>query len=242
MKKSTTDHLDRFYAGALGCTPDDLNSNGPVIVVNKRIGDIRFAKGRPLALFSMDKGPGPVVSLRPPLDRVVTRLDEADFQRLIGGTPQKVLALSSAIRMLYWFEGVRLNCDTNSFVNYSSGEVRDVTGFEPRAAQLHQRWGGPVFGQIVGGEVVARAAVKIVSDVVWDLRVETVPEHQGRGYAKSVVSAALRYIFDHRKLAGWGTDRSNEASLRTARAVGFRDYALEFGCVEEEQNVDAHTR
>jgi RimJ/RimL family protein N-acetyltransferase len=106
---------------------------------------------------------------------------------------------------------------------------------DDHALLLHSTWGGKVFGQIADGKVVSWAAVKPLSDVVWDLSIETVPEHRGRGYARSAVSAALRHVFASGRLAGWGCDRTSVASLRTALSVGFRRYALDFGCVEVEQ-------
>ncbi|MCE5324210.1 GNAT family N-acetyltransferase [bacterium] len=73
--------------------------------------------------------------------------------------------------------------------------------------------------------------MKPLSDVVWDPTIQTLPEYRGMGYAKSAVSAAVKYILDNGKIATWGADRTNIASLHTAHALGFQDYGLDFGCV-----------
>ncbi|MGB9620497.1 MAG: GNAT family N-acetyltransferase, partial [Armatimonadota bacterium] len=146
-------------------------------------------------------------------------------------------ALDPMIDVEFWFRGFRLYCDPASFIDRTFGDVRDVSNEDARARQMHGFWGGPVFGQIVDGKAVALCAVKPLSDVVWDLSVETLPNYRGKGYAKSTVSAALRYCLDNGRIAGWGCDRDNTASLRTALSVGFKHYALDFGCAESTQRT-----
>ncbi len=112
-----------------------------------------------------------------------------------------------------------------------TAETREISPAEDlRAAALHSTWGGKVFGRLIDGQVVSWVAVKPLSEVVWDLSVETLPEHRGQGHAKWAVSLALRFVFQEGRLAGWGCDRDNMASLAVARAVGFEEYALDFGC------------
>ncbi len=226
--------LDQFYAAVLGCSPEDLNASGAVVVPNPAISQVRIAAGSPLALYAVDKGTGAVFSVRPDLAGLV--------ERVVRGTPSAALegplcdAVERALEGLHggwWFRGIRLYCDSHSFRDQRQGTVRAVTHTDKTAQEMHRKWGGEVFGQIVGGETVAWAAVKPFSDIEWDLRVDTLPDFRGRGYAKSVVSAAVEHIISHGRIAGWGCDRTNRASLRTAEAVGFREYGLDFGFVEE---------
>ncbi|MBN1321318.1 MAG: GNAT family N-acetyltransferase [Thermoleophilia bacterium] len=224
--------LDAFYAGSLGCSPEDLNA-GRLIVVESDVQSIRFAKGSPLALYALAKPSGAVIAVRPGRGLVLKEavgasigLDEATCEAIER-------AVSPHVSVGFWFRGVRLFCDPDSFRDCAAGDVREIRPHEDeRALLLHRSWGGKVFGQLVGGRVVSWAAVKPLSDVVWDLSIETLPGHRGRGYGKSAVSAALRHIFANGRLAGWGCDRDGVASLETAESVGFQYYALDFGCVE----------
>lgn len=231
---STIERLDAYYALRLGCVPEDLNSERLTVVANEKVAEIRFAKGIPLAVYALSKGNGSVISVLPRLlgptraaivDRPPSGLGDALCDALEW-------ALDSQIRANFWFRGYRLYCEPGGFIDRSFGQVRDIAGEEARARQMHDFWGGPVFGQIVDGKTVTWCAVKPLSDVVWDLSIETRPEYRGRGYAKSTVSVALKYCFDHGRVAGWGCDRENTASLRTALSVGFKHYALDFGCEE----------
>lgn len=230
--------LDRLYASELGCRPEDFYSGKTTLVSLERVGGIRFAKGIPLVVFSIAKTTGAVVSVLPQLkdaaDRAIegrTTLDDAWD------------AVESAVTPLVdakcWFRGCRFYCSSETFADQEFGEVRDMTDTDEIAAGLHAKWGGRVFGQIVDGRAVTWAAVKPLSDVVWDLSIQTLPEHRGRGYAKSAVSAAMKHIFENGKLAAWGADRTNLASLRTARSVGFEEYGLDFGCVVHGSDQEA---
>ncbi|MEN6355934.1 MAG: GNAT family N-acetyltransferase [Armatimonadota bacterium] len=231
MANDSVEQLDRFYSSALGCAPEALNSGRLVVVECEQITGIRFAKGSPLALFSIGKGTGAVVSVMPDLYEATTNaLASADT---LDGNACRTLesVLTPIIKPQFWFEGCRLYCDSESFIDLAKGDVRDVTNMDETAAGIHARWGGRVFGLIADGKVVSWAGVKPLSDVGWDLTIQTLPEYRGMGYAKSAVSSAVRYILDNGKIATWGTDRTNIASLRTAHSVGFQDYGLDFGCV-----------
>lgn len=229
----TLKDLDTYYAGQLGCNPGDLNSRTLLAVATDAVASIRFAMSIPLAVFSMNKGAGGVIAVRTGLkDALDSAL--APHSDLDHDACEAVrAAVDPLIRASDWFYGQRLYCEPDHYTDCACGEVRMVTTEDETAVELSHKWGGEVFGQMVDGRVVSWAAVKPLSDVVWDISVRTLRDYRGRGYAKSVVSAAVRFIFDHDRLAAWGTHRTNLASLNTARAVGFRDYALEFGCVEE---------
>jgi RimJ/RimL family protein N-acetyltransferase len=143
-------------------------------------------------------------------------------------------ALDPLINVQFWFRGFRLYCEPGGFIDQSFGEVRDVADQDESAWHMRDTWGGPVFGQVVDGRVVTWSAIKPLSETVWDLTIETRKEYRGRGYARSAVSAAVKHCFENGRLVGWGCDRDNVASLRTALSVGFRHYALDFGCKEKK--------
>ena len=232
----TTDLLDSFYAESLGCSPEDLNA-GKLIVVESDTRSIRFAKGIPLVLYALARLGGAVISARPGHRAAVEQAVRGSSAMDDVTCDAIERAICPLVSVKFWFRGVRLFCEPDSFLDCAAGDVREVLpDDDEHALLLHRKWGGKVFGQIAGGSVVSWAAVKPLSDVVWDLSIETLAEHRGRGYAKSALSAALKHIFANGRLAGWGCDRTSVASLRTAQSVGFRHYALDLGCVEASVN------
>jgi GNAT superfamily N-acetyltransferase len=228
MSTQATNRLDRFYATALGCSPGDLRAGGAAVVEGD-LDSIWFAKGAPLMLYGLVTPEGAAIVARPGLGAAVERAVRgscAAAESMTGAVRESMRALAVAGT---WFEGVRLYCEPDSFVDLSCGSAVEVpAGCVPGVAADHE-WGGAVFGLTIDGRVVSRAAVKPLSDAVWDLSVETLTQYRGRGYAKSVVSAAVKHILARGVLAGWGCDRTNAASLRLARSVGFRQYAFDLG-------------
>ena len=222
-----------LYSRELGCNPCDFNSGGLVVVSNEKIGEIMFAKGFPLALFSIAKAGGVVVSALPRLKNAVDRVIDGKTALDDDVCDAIEHALTPIVDVRYWFRGCRLYCAPETFRDQATGNVQDVTYQDSISEALHAKWDGPVFGQIIDGKAVSRAAIKPLSDIAWDLSIQTLPEYRGWGYAKSVVSVAVKYIFENGKLAAWGTDRTNAASLNTAYSFGFQDYGLDFGCVEQ---------
>ena len=231
---TTIDLLDTHYARQLGCLPEDLNSDRLIVVANENVAGIRFAKGIPMAVYALSKANGAVICVLPRLDKparaAITNRTPSGLDDALCDTLRN--ALDPLIDVRFWFRGCRVYCEPESFIDQSFGEVRHVADEDESARRMRDTWGGPVFGQIVDGKVVTWCAVKPLSEIVWDLSIETRPEYRGRGYAKSTVSAALEHVFANDRLAGWGCDRDNPASLRTALSVGFKHYALDFGCEE----------
>lgn len=226
--------LDRHYADLLCCTPEQLNGTCIIVVAHPDMRRIRFAHGLSLAIYAMSKSKGAVFAVKPELaeklPEVIGIMENCTLDdRLCSEVERR---LGPYIDANFWFRGYRLFCEPSGFVDCSFGEVRDVSNEDESAWHMRNVWGGPVFGQIVDGKPVTWCAVKVLSDKVWDLSIETHPDYRGRGYAKSTVSTAVKYCFAHGRLVGWGCDRDNVASLRTALAVGFRHYALDFGCEE----------
>lgn len=229
--------LDRYYASQLGCTPEQFNSGEVIIIPNENTAAIRFAKGSSLLIYAMSKDRGTIITARPGIAEEVSRCirDAQPDQTLTDEFCDTIEhCLRTKLRASYWFRGYRLYCEPESFRDCSFGEVRDISDEDETAWQMQDTWGGPVFGQIVEGKPVTWCAVKVLSDIVWDLSIETLPEYRGQGYAKSTVSVAVKHCFSCGRLVGWGCDRDNTASLKTALAVGFKHYALDFGCEEEK--------
>ncbi|MDH7601826.1 MAG: GNAT family N-acetyltransferase [Armatimonadota bacterium] len=229
--------LDNYYAEMLCCTPAEFSGAKNIVVPHQDMKRIRFAHGLSLAVYAMSKSQATVFALKPDLaDILCNFLKDAPPCTLNEELCNEVeYCLAPYVNAAFWFRGYRLFCEPATFVDCSFGEVRDITAEDPSAWHMSQFWGGPVFGQIVDGKPVTWCCVKTLSDTVWDLSIETHPDYRGRGYAKSTVSTAVKYCFAHGKLVGWGCDRDNVASLRTALSVGFQHYALDFGCEEKTQ-------
>ncbi|MFQ3549568.1 MAG: GNAT family N-acetyltransferase [Armatimonadota bacterium] len=222
--------LDSFYAYSFGCKPENLRDNNLTLVSKEDIG-IKFAKGYPLGFLSMDTKNGCIAVVKNDFVEHVKSILENKTRIDMISRFNIVSAIEKRTFLKEWFTGVRFYCDKNSFIDCSFGKIEDITNSDEWAIDYCKKWHGKVFGQIADGKIVSRAAVKILSDDVADLRVETDNDHRGKGYAKSVVSAALKQIFDSGRVAGWGTDVDNKASINTAVSVGFEYYADDFGCI-----------
>ena len=236
MTIAATKELDRYYAHCLGCGPEDLNCGCLMVVGNPRIGTIMWAKAAPLVVLAFGKGESTVISVTPGLKpRIEAALRHTsqrqlndEFCDLIEDTV--LLQAPSAA----CFRGIRLYCDLTTFNDKSTSSDLIVTTGDAHGTELNQMWGGEVFGHLEDGQVVSWAAIKPLSEIAWDIRAETLPEYRGRGCATGAVSAAAKHILSRGKIAAWACDRTNEVSIRTARSVGFQQYALEFGCVAED--------
>ena len=96
---------------------------------------------------------------------------------------------------------------------------------------VRRRFDGEIF--VVSGtrgEIASWAAIKLKSPEVWEIAVVTEAAYRGRGYAKDVVSAATQFILGQGRLALYVHDRTNHASAKVCRSLGYVEYAEEFFC------------
>ena len=139
---------------------------------------------------------------------------------------------------IYSLSGHVLYCDPSTFRPFSaapSGPARPLAErLDPadrRAQELRRRFDGEIF--VVNGargEIASWAAIKLKHDEVWEIAVVTEAAYRGRGYAREVVSAATEYILLQGRLALYVHDRTNHASAKVCRSLGFVEYAEEFFC------------
>ena len=54
--------------------------------------------------------------------------------------------------------------------------------------------------------------------------------YRGRGFAREVVSAATAHILEHGRVPLYIHDRSNLASGKVCRSLGYEEYGFEFFC------------
>jgi GNAT superfamily N-acetyltransferase len=87
---------------------------------------------------------------------------------------------------------------------------------------------GIAYGIVADGKVVSHACAHragCMEDRVADLGVDgTSPAYRRRGYAKTVVSAVVEFITRAGGEARYACDPDNQASIATARSVGFVPY------------------
>jgi len=93
------------------------------------------------------------------------------------------------------------------------------------ALHLRTRFDGAIFG-VRGphGRLVSWAAIKLISETVWELAVATEPDYRGRGFARDAVAAATRFTLEQGRLPIYIHDRDNSTSGFVARALGFQLY------------------
>jgi GNAT superfamily N-acetyltransferase len=72
------------------------------------------------------------------------------------------------------------------------------------------------------GEIVGVCGASADSPFMWQLGIDVVRDHQGRGIAPALTSAVSEAVLDEGKLPYYGTSASNIPSMRTALAVGFK--------------------
>lgn len=78
------------------------------------------------------------------------------------------------------------------------------------------------------GRIVSVCSAALETETLWDVSIETVPEHRRRGHAAACFSALARWMAAERgKRPVWAAHESNPASLALAERLGFvRDSEL----------------
>ena len=120
-------------------------------------------------------------------------------------------------------------CNASLLRRHACGECRRLTDTSIRAAHdlrlpTHCFPDGTAYGVIAHGMVVSFAFAHrtgVMEDRIADLGVETSREYRRRGYAKTVVSAVVGHITRSRGEALYNCSPNNDASIATARSVGF---------------------
>lgn len=72
-----------------------------------------------------------------------------------------------------------------------------------------------------GGRVVGIAGVGADGDQLWQLGIDVVPEHQGKGLGKALVGRATEVTLERGKVPYYVTSTTNIRSGNTARSVGY---------------------
>lgn len=224
------DRLDVFHADELGCDRELLVTPGLHVVTSPRRQRSGWG-GYTVPLLALSIAGGGVVSVRPDLiERVradltatvpTEPLREGDFERL-----RRVAR--AAVPYAYSLSGYVLFAARDHF-RPTTSRAEQVRRGDPRGADLHRRFDGEVFAvRNTRGEIVSWAAIKLKSDDVWEIAVVTEAAYRGQSLAKEAVSAATSYILEQGRLALYLHDRTNVASARVCRSLGYVEYSEEF--------------
>ena len=74
---------------------------------------------------------------------------------------------------------------------------------------------------LAGDEVAAVCAAGAVTETLWDVGIDTVPEHRRRGHATAAFRAHAAHLAATGRQPVWGAEDDNVASLRLAARLGF---------------------
>ena len=230
IKVGQVERIDAFHAAELGCNPAMLKQPGVHVLPSERRSRPGWG-GYTVPILALSTAVGGVVSTRPDLlDRVRSALSPTVPDRPLGmpdfARLQHVARI--AVPYAYSLSGHVLYTDREHFVPRPS-RARRIDRADPRGTDLRRRFDGEIFAiWSVRGEIASWSAIKLKSDDVWEIAVVTEAPFRGQGLAKEVVSAATEHIIEQGRLALYVHDRTNLASAKVCRALGYVEYAEEF--------------
>jgi GNAT superfamily N-acetyltransferase len=232
IKVGQVEDLDRFHAAELDCDIALLQEPGVHLIPSGRRTRPGWG-GYTVPVFALSTRAGGIVSIRPDLaGAAVQELHDAPRDAPLGEPHfERLRRLARrAVPYVYSLSGHALYCDRRSFRPFGNLAER-LDRADRRGHDLRRRFDGEIF--VVNGtrgEIASWAAIKLKHDEVWEIAVVTEAAYRGRGYAKEVVSAATEYIRMQSRLALYVHHRTNHASAKVCRSLGFVEYAEEFFC------------
>lgn len=230
IKVGQVARIDAFHAFELGCNPSLFREPGLHILPSERRTRPGWG-GYTVPILALSTTSGGIVSARPDLlDRVKAGLGLGGNDRPLGVTEFTRLhhVARLAIPYAYSLSGHVLYTDAEHFQPRPSRAVR-LEKHDPRGTDLRRRFDGEIFVIFsIRGEIASWSAIKLKSDDVWEIAVVTEAPFRGQGLAKEVVSAATQHILDQGRMALYVHDRTNLASARVCRSLGYVEYAEEF--------------
>jgi GNAT superfamily N-acetyltransferase len=230
IKVGQVSRIDAFHAAELGCNPSLLSAPGLHIVPSERRTRPGWG-GYTVPILALSTTVGGIVSARPDLlDRVRAGLGPVTQDRPLGAAEFTRLhhVARLAVPYAYSLSGHVLYTDVDHFQSRTSRAVR-LEKTDVRGTDLRRRFDGEIFVIFsVRGEIASWSAIKLKSPDVWEIAVVTEAPYRGQGLAKEVVSAATAYILEQGRLALYVHDRTNLASAKVCRSLGYVEYAEEF--------------
>jgi RimJ/RimL family protein N-acetyltransferase len=230
IKVGHVERIDAFHALELGCNSTLLREPGLHILPSERRTRPGWG-GYTVPILALTTVSGGIVSARPDLlERVRNGLGPASPDSPLGVAEFMRLhhLTRLAIPYAYSLSGHVLYTDTDHFQPRPTRAVR-LERTDVRGTDLRRRFDGEIFVVwSVRGEIASWSAIKLKSPDVWEIAVVTEAPYRGQGLAKEVVSAATAYILEQGRLALYVHDRTNLASAKVCRSLGYVEYAEEF--------------
>jgi GNAT superfamily N-acetyltransferase len=226
------ERIDRFHTWDLDCDASLLTTPGVHVISSPRRARPGWA-GYNVPITSISTPVGGIISVSPALeDKVRKELEPIDWSAAIGEHELERLRPVARRIVPYAFclNGHVLYCDERSF-RPVAGDVEQLRHDDPTGRELFSRFDGEIFViRGVRNRIASWSALKLKSDDVWEIAVVTEAPYRGHGYAKQVVSAATEYAIQHGRMALYVHDRTNLASSRVCRGLGYIEYAEQFFC------------
>jgi len=230
IKVGRVERIDAFHALELGCNLSLFEEPGLHVLPSERRTRPGWG-GYTVPILALSTVSGGIVSARPDLlDRVRTAMGPVAPDRPLGAAEFTRLhhVARLAVPYAYSLSGHVLYTDAEHFRPRPSRAVR-LDRSDVRGTDLRRRFDGEIFVVwSVRGEVASWSAIKLKSRDVWEIAVVTEAPYRGQGLAKEVVSAATAYILEQGRLALYVHDRTNLASAKVCRSLGYVEYAEEF--------------
>ncbi len=230
ISADTLKKVDAYWAGYFGCTVEDLNGNATRVFTHAAL------KSADLAL-AFRHGDACIISVpesSPEIERSKLRAVKPP-QAFDAEFLAKVFVIDSDKVTGPAWVGV---ADRASF-RPSKSQARLLTSADEAAMRdLAEGCGETAwkqskieldrltnFGLFVGPKLVAASGYVNMGGVLAYIGVITHPDHRGKGYAKSVVTASMTHALEKSLLPMWRTLEAHEAAVQLAGAMGFQKYA-----------------
>jgi GNAT superfamily N-acetyltransferase len=230
IKVGQVDRLDEFHATELGCGRALLQQPGIHVLPSERRTRPGWG-GYTVPLLALSTAGGGVVSARPDLvERARQEMARVSHGRPLGAPEfERFRQVSrAALPYAYCLSGYVLFADPDHFRPRPS-RAESLDRGDPRGADLRRRFDGEIFVvRTARGDIASWAAIKLKSADIWEIAVVTEPPYRGQGLAQEVVSSATEYILGQGRVALYVHDRSNVASARVCRSLGYAEYAEQF--------------
>lgn len=230
--KTEIDLLDSFYSSEVGCEPELFYESGVHLVASQqRVGAAWGGFTKPVLALARQQSLA--VSFRPDLEsRILMELTSGGDGALSVWSRFERLrrVCQRAVPYGFLLSGHSMYCGRSTFRPASNRTV-PLARDDPRGQVLRSRFDGEIF-VVFGprGAIASWSAIKVKSDQVWEIAVVTESAYRGRGLAREVVSAATAHILDHGRVPLYIYDRSNVASGKVCRSLGYQEYGQEFFC------------
>lgn len=230
---SANAHVAAYWAGFLGCTPEQLEALGTWV---RPHADAGLADYR--GIYLLRRGESCVVSVPAPLLTMVTAqlaglaaassFDVARLQRLFGDAIERIVGPA-------WQGYLR----ANDFRPVAQPNVRHLSAADnPALRRLEEACGEQeweevgigraeqmVFGAFVGDRLVAAGMGEPLAATLLHIGIITHPDHRGQGHGRAVVRAIAAYGLAVGLVPRYQALAANTPSVAIARALGFTHYA-----------------